>query len=207
MGGTNCRFHSSVITDSFNYADNQESVKLHWMQWSGKCRQDGFYFKNSFRLTHFVHLEKTLWKLELQQMCSHMAVVTRSILTVQLLWFWPACCRFQVWQECLPAQMNRQVASGILSEWMQVLMQRLPCSLSLMGICFLVCLWFGSMSFFFFFFFHWRRTSFNLYFSESDSEISTTFSCKSFQDEEVILVARPLAARYSHLPQSHMPSS
>lgn len=125
MGGTNCRFHSSVITDSFNYADSQESVKLHllvdWMQWSGKCRQDGFQFKNSFHLTHFVCLKKTLWRLELQQMCSHMALVTGSILTVQFLWFWPACCHFQVWQECLPAQMQRQVASGLLSEWMQVL--------------------------------------------------------------------------------------
>ena len=30
-----------------------------------------------------------------------------------------ACHRLQVWQECLPAEMNRQVAFGLLlSEWM-----------------------------------------------------------------------------------------
>lgn len=106
MGAANCRFHSPVITDSVNYADNQESVKLHllvdWMQWHGKCRRDGFYFKNSFHLTHFVHLENTRWKLELQQTCIDMALVTVPISAVRLFWLWPAIASKSGRSACLP---------------------------------------------------------------------------------------------------------
>lgn len=106
MGGANCRFHSPVTTDSVSYADNQESVQLHllvdWMQWRGKCRRDGSYFKNSFHLTHFVHLENTRWKLELQQMCIDMALVTVPISTVQLFRLWPAIASKSGRSACLP---------------------------------------------------------------------------------------------------------
>lgn len=168
MGGTNCRFQSSVITDSFNHADNQESAQLHllvdWMPWSGKCGQDYFYFENSFYLNiHFCVSRKHTLE-------SRITTDVYSYGTGDCVHFYNsivpvlACHRFQVWHECLSAWMNRQVAFSLsLSLSGSKCLHRGCPAISPSWACLLLVVWFSV--------FYQRRTSFYLYISESDSRM------------------------------------
>ena len=211
MGGANCRFHSPVITGSFNYADDQESVKLHllldWMQWRGKCRQDGFYFKNSFHLTHFVHLENTRWKLELEQVCIYMALVTVPILTVQLFWFWPAIASKSGRSACLLRWIGRWLSVFYCLSGCRCLCRGCPAispswaSVSLVACDLVQCFWVC------FFFFPLEKNQLLSVFLRIWQWNDLLLMQVILRTKEVILVTRSLAARHSCLPQSRVPSS
>ena len=102
-----------------------------------------------------------------------------------------ACHRFQVWHECLPAWMNRQVAFrlSLSLSGSKCLHRGCPAISPWASVS---CLWFGSVSF----------TREEQAFTCISQNLTAEWSNSRVASHPV---SRPLASKCSHLPQSCAP--